>query len=344
MRVLEVQADDPWGGASAHVVTLTNAFPAEVEVVVASPAGGHLRHLKAKQINWPGEDSILTIVNNVKPDLIHLHGVKAGRIGRIALWRHPVPIIYTEHLWTADFHLSNPLHEWLQLTSQRWLDRRTVATIAPSQAVANFLVDRRITPLTKLHVILHGIPVPKHACDGLPTVIGLVGSLNRTKNHPLAFDAIAMLKDERRLGPWRLDVVGSGPLRRELESIVDCLSARKEIRFREARNVDLANFGIYLQPSQSESFGLAVAEAMAAGLPVVATKGGGLPELIGDAGVLVTPGAEALAKALGELIANPKRRAELGRRARERIKRQFAVERMVNQTLAVYRGVTHVSS
>ena len=93
-----------------------------------------------------------------------------------------------------------------------------------------------------------------------------------------------------------------------------------------------------ISPSLYEGFGFPAAEAMACGLPLVAARGGALPEVVGDAGVLVPPADEgALAEAIGQLLNDPERRARLGRAARERIVTKFRWEDTAERMVAVYR-------
>lgn len=98
---------------------------------------------------------------------------------------------------------------------------------------------------------------------------------------------------------------------------------------------------VYVQPSRREGFGLAAAEAMASGLPVVASGIGGLAEVVGDAGVLVPPDdPQALADAVAALLDDPERAARLAAAGRERAATTYTVERMVDGIEAVYRSIS----
>ncbi|HEY8188551.1 MAG TPA: glycosyltransferase family 4 protein [Pyrinomonadaceae bacterium] len=99
---------------------------------------------------------------------------------------------------------------------------------------------------------------------------------------------------------------------------------------------------VFVMPSYYETFGISVIEAMAFGLPVVATNVGGLPEVVEDGvtGILVPPGnADALADAIVQLLRDPDLRARLGHAGRERVRSEFTIDRVVSQTLAVYESV-----
>ncbi len=99
---------------------------------------------------------------------------------------------------------------------------------------------------------------------------------------------------------------------------------------------------VFAMPSFYETFGISVIEAMAFGLPVVATKTGGLPEVVEDGvtGILVPPGdSQALAEALACLLSDPEMRRRMGRAGQERVRAEFTVDRVIDRTLAVYESV-----
>lgn len=101
---------------------------------------------------------------------------------------------------------------------------------------------------------------------------------------------------------------------------------------------EYARASVAAVPSIYEGFGLPAGEAMACGLPVVSTRAGALPEVVGDAGVLIPPGDErALARAIGDLLENPDRAAALGRRGYYRIQAGFTWRRAAERTVALYR-------
>ena len=100
--------------------------------------------------------------------------------------------------------------------------------------------------------------------------------------------------------------------------------------------------GVFVMPSHYETFGISVIEAMAFGLPVVATHVGGLPEVVEDGvtGILVPPkDSKALAEALLQLLRDPDLSARMGQAGRERVRSEFTVDRIVSQTLDVYKSV-----
>ncbi|MDF9744801.1 glycosyltransferase family 4 protein [Natrinema salsiterrestre] len=120
--------------------------------------------------------------------------------------------------------------------------------------------------------------------------------------------------------------------------IADAIETHSEISYE--RMVELyGTADVAVVPSLYEGFGLPAGEALACGVPVVATTGGGLPEVVGDAGVLVEPGdADALAEAVRDLLEDDERRRRLGERGRERIVEEFDWERAARETVREYRN------
>jgi glycosyltransferase involved in cell wall biosynthesis len=152
--------------------------------------------------------------------------------------------------------------------------------------------------------------------------------------------ALALLQKDT--SSFRLEIAGSGPERYALEREVQshCLGNRVRFLGWEADLMRLmAGWDIYVQPSVGEPFGITALEAMAAGLPVVATRAGGLPELVEDGrtGWLVPPrDPGALADRLGALLLNPEQRRRMGAAGRERARQNFSVDRMVESISNIY--------
>jgi glycosyltransferase involved in cell wall biosynthesis len=177
---------------------------------------------------------------------------------------------------------------------------------------------------------------------GLDTgpLVGAVGALRPQKGYDVLIEAALLL---RRTHPrLRLLIAGEGPDRPRLEELIARLAASETVTLL-GRRMDvpdvLAALDLAVSASNYEGSPLAVMEYMEAGLPIVATRVGGVPDLIDDGvhGLLVEPGdPAALARAVEELLADPARGAALGERARERRRREFDLDVMVASVEALY--------
>lgn len=201
--------------------------------------------------------------------------------------------------------------------------------------IASVGVDR-----AKLHVVYNGTaPVTKERptrTDGEPVRLIATNRLAELKGYPELFDACAAL--ER---PWRLDVVGDGPLRAELEDQVRSLGLADRVTFHGFQtNVTdrLIAADIFVNPTCHPGEGLPFVniEALAAGTPVVTSRSGGCVETIEDgvSGRFVDPtDTAAFTRVLDELARDPKRRKQLSTGGRERWRTHFSLDAMANRTL-----------
>jgi glycosyltransferase involved in cell wall biosynthesis len=168
--------------------------------------------------------------------------------------------------------------------------------------------------------------------------IASVARLEAPKDHRTLLRALAMMRSE----PWQLDLVGDGPLEREMRSLAGALGIAERVRFLgyqpDPAQV-LARAQLFVLSSRSEGFPRSVLEAMRAGLPVVATEVGGVGEAVtqGVNGLLVPRGEPgALAAALSALVTDGERRRGLGAAARHAYETRFRFERLALETAAVY--------
>lgn len=204
--------------------------------------------------------------------------------------------------------------------------------------------------LSKISVAYHGVDAPADlAADQdiareIPQqlrlepqvpVLAIVARLNWRKGHDILFEALQYLRDNYGLEPVLL-VVGYGPLEADLKASAELRGLRR-VKFVGKQSNVLPWFlaaDIALMPSLTEPFGLVAAEAMACGRPVIASRVGGLQEVVLDrqTGLLVPPGEViALAKAIKSLIDDPGRAREMGRRGRLRYEQEFTQEAMTRR-------------
>jgi glycosyltransferase involved in cell wall biosynthesis len=192
-----------------------------------------------------------------------------------------------------------------------------------------------------VEVVYPGIEIGReHAEPPGPPVIGFAGRLAPIKGVDDLIRAIAILRTE--LPEIGLEIAGDGPERGALEELVQSSGLDAHVTFLGWQS-DLApafkRWAMFVQPSLSEGFGVSALEAMATGLPVIATAVGGIPELVvaGETGLLVPPrDPNRLAGALRELLRDRDRRSAFGANGRARVSTDFSVNRMVTEIEAIY--------
>jgi glycosyltransferase involved in cell wall biosynthesis len=278
--------------------------------------------------------------------VIHCHHYSPFVYGCLArLWHPRLRVIFTEHGRLSDAPPSQKRRVANQLLSRAPREVVTVSSDLKRHLVAEGF------PGEKVSVIYNGIdvgPLPRTEdrasarrqlglADGM-LAIGTVARLDSVKDLGTLIRGVAEL---RRTSDASLVVIGDGAERRNLEGLAGDLGIASAVRFlghRENARDLLAGCDIYANSSISEGISLTILEAMAAGLPVVATRVGGNPEIIdAECGRLV-PSRQpaAIAAALSELGADAGMRTELGRAARRRVEERFTLDRMVREYRDAY--------
>jgi len=213
--------------------------------------------------------------------------------------------------------------------------------IANSRAVASRMVGA--SPV----VIYPGVDTGDHGGAAPPvttrprsTVVGTACRLVPAKGVRSLVQALATLR--REAPDVRLEIAGSGPDQAAIEHEIQSLGLADRVRMLGWRS-DVASlmskWDVYVQPSLDEGFGIAVLEAMAVGLPVIATAAGGLPELVeqGRTGWLVAPGdSDALAERLRALVLDSERRRAMGAAGKARARDSFSSDQMVSEIARLY--------
>jgi glycosyltransferase involved in cell wall biosynthesis len=282
-------------------------------------------------------------------DLVHGHSSKGGALARLTALGTGIPVVYTLHgLIMMDPCL--PRWKWLlYLSIELGLSLRTARIIAVSPEEARaamklglgrsrvILVPNGIGPmeLSPRDQARRDMNVADNAC-----MIGFVGRLVEQKAPQVLLEAFAIAS--RAVPRCRLALVGAGPLEASLRALAERLNIAEQIIWlgeRDARQV-LAGFDLFALSSRKEGLPYVVLEAMAAGLPVVATASAGVeiliePKITGE--VVPTDDISAFARALIGLASDPVRLANVGLAARQRAE-QFTLDAMVDRTLAAYRA------
>jgi glycosyltransferase involved in cell wall biosynthesis len=298
---------------------------------------------------------IAAIARRFRPDLIHTHTAKAGFIGRLAalgaLRPRPV-LVHTFHGHVLEGYFG-PLRNRLYRSLEAGLARRTDRLVGVSEATADDLVRLGIAPRDRFRVIPLGLDLEPFANADAAAgsrlrrevgigeeelVLTFVGRLVAIKQVDLLLRAFAHVGAE--VQP-RLLVVGDGELRARHEALARDLGIADRVSFLGYRR-DLpalaAATDLAVLASANEGTPVSLIEAAAAGVPAVATRVGGVPEVVTpEAGMLVPPGdPEALAGAISRLGGDPEQRTRLGAGAREHVLSRFAVERLIADVESLY--------
>ena len=260
-----------------------------------------------------------------RPDVIHAHFFLAAAPA-VTLGR--APVVATEH-WSV-FLPEDPatLSRAMRHMARRAL-RRAAAVTAPSEALARALpVPATVVP----NVVDTALFRPGGERE--PRRLVSAGLFYDAKGFDMLIEAVARVRDAR------LDLAGDGPPRAQLEALAQRLEA--DVTFHGViPKAELAELmrgaDLYVSASRYENNPVVLLEALASGLPVVATSVGGVPEIVGDDGLLVPPGdPAALANLIEEALGRDFDRADIARRARER----YGAERIGRELVELYERVT----
>ncbi len=283
------------------------------------------------------------LLRTLRPALLHIHGFKAALPGLPAAHLARVPVLITVHNYPA--HRAS----LYMPAAGKALGVSKAQYIAVSRGLAVELAALGI-PRAQISVIHNGIdPAPFEAAaagrfsrcrkEG-ELVVGTAARFAPQKGLAYFLQAAAALAP---LFPqMRFLIIGDGPGRPALERLARQLGLSRRLSFCGYCTdlpQRLAGIDIFVLPSLTEGFSLTVLEAAAAGCAVVATRVGGVPEMIADGvhGLLVPPAdAVALARAVAALARNPEQARRLARACRERVRTQFTLERMLSRTAALY--------
>jgi glycosyltransferase involved in cell wall biosynthesis len=290
------------------------------------------------------------VLRDVKPQVVHAHDPMGVALTAMALQMQngswPKPLVVAAR--RVDFHLKR--HAF-----SKWKYRHVDLFIAASHVIAAILERDGITAdrITTVHdgvnigLIDRQEAVDVHSAFWLPHGAPVVGNVAALAGHKGQKHLIGAAKLVVRDVPdARFLIVGEGELQEQLERQIKHLALERNVfmtGFRPDALGLMKSFDLFAMSSVTEGLGSAVLEAMACNRAVVSTRAGGLPEAVvdGETGLLVpTHDEPALAKAIVELLGDPRRRASMGQAGRARVVGSFSIEAMVNKTLAAYRSLS----
>jgi glycosyltransferase involved in cell wall biosynthesis len=301
------------------------------------------------------------LIRKERPQILHTHTAKAGTVGRVAALlagsRRPPIVIHTFHGHVLRGYFG-PVRTLFFRLLERWLAAGTTALVAVSPQVRDDLVALGVAPREHFVVIRLGIELDERVAPelngraesrhylGIPGdrfAVGWIGRMTAVKRTDDVLVAFKRLRDSGVDAV--LCMVGDGPDRLQLEQRAHDLGVTRDtifLGYQEDVAPFYAAFDALVLPSSNEGTPVSVIEALAAELPVVATRVGGVPDVVrdGDDGFLVEAGAtDDLADRLGRLARDPALRARMGKRGRERVLPRYAVERLVDDMDHLYRSL-----
>jgi sugar transferase (PEP-CTERM/EpsH1 system associated) len=296
-----------------------------------------------------------SLLRRLRPAIVHTRNLAALEM-QLPAWLAGVRArVHGEHGWDRDPALMPPRHQRLR----RWLRPLVSHYIALSGEIAGYLETQVGVAPERISQIINGVDsarfhpgadrslLPAEFAPPGTSVIGTVGRLEKVKdqlNLTQAFIRLTEKVPDARQG-LRLAIIGEGSLRAGIDSLLNQAGLRDLAWLPGARDDIpelLRSFDLFVLPSQAEGISNTILEAMACGLPVVATDVGGNAELVvaGETGRLVPASdPEALALAIQEYVDDPGRMRAHGAAGRRRVEEQFSMEAMVAAYLQVYDAV-----
>lgn len=348
------------GGAEEMVLNLVKHLPERFEPVIvclnsAGPIGEEIRktgvefHVLGVTPGWRRPFDLIDIerkLTMLQADIVHTFLLTASLYGRLAAMLARVPIIIGTEV--NIYEQKNPWH----IKAERWLMGKTDRVVVSAESVRDFYVEQVGADRERIDVVYNAVDWAQlkstasreeiRAEFGVPTDVplaGIIARLTEQKAHTHLFQAMAATPGLESL---HLLVIGDGHLRSQLEQQVINLKLQERVRFLGARR-DLGNIlsaiDIFAMPSLWEGLPLSMVLAMGAGLPVVATRVAGIPEVVhdGETGLLIPPAdPAALGSALAKLVHQPELRARIGAAARAFATPRFGVDGYVRALTSLY--------
>ncbi len=357
------------GGLENGVVNLINHMPASAYrhavVALTEVASGFARRIRRSDVAFvslhkpPGHGvrlypRLLALFRDARPAIVHTRNLAALECQVPALWAGVPVRIHGEHGRDVDdLDGTRVRYQWLRRAYRPFVQQH----VALSRDLAGYLEHKVGVPPRRIAQIHNGVEIerfhpPKGArqpiagspfVDPLQFIVGSVGRMQAVKAQTLlarAFIRALQLQPALR-ARLRLVMVGEGPLRAEAQDLLDAAGVAS-LAWLPGELADvpavMCGLDLFVLPSRAEGISNTILEAMATGLPVLATDVGGNAELVvaGQTGEVVGSGdVEALAAGLLRLAADPARAAAMGRAGRARVEEHFSLPAMV----AAYQGL-----
>jgi len=367
MKILYLVTKSEAGGAQTHIYQLSKYFIEKGnEVGIMSYPEGWLedesRKLGVKFYpnrylsNWPDPirifkaiKEIRKVVKDFNPDLITCHSTAVGFFGRITI-RNKIPTIFTAHGWAFTKGTSF-LRKYLAILIEKIAGKFCSKIICVSDFDRNLALKYRIISPNKTTLIHNGVEnqyIELESPDkAQPREIRIVfvGRLAQPKDPLLLLKSFNSLHSELK-DKAQISIIGQGPKRKELEKFIKENRLEGKVKLlgsisREKVFEVLRKSDIFVLISNWEGFPYTIIEAMSCGLAIIASEVGGIKEALSDDyGILVKRGdKKGIKNALVKLLKNPFLIKEMGDRAKEKVKKEFSLDKMLKKTEKVYKSI-----
>jgi glycosyltransferase involved in cell wall biosynthesis len=359
-----------FGGAQRYVFDLATSLPADIFSTAvlhgegeALPKKLHKKNIRTLKLETLirnirlGQDiktlrEIIRIFKTEKPDIIHLNSSKMGLLGGLAGRLTKVPrIIFTGHGWAF-----NEERNWFVRKGLLFLHWITILlsheTIAVSEKTKK---DISSLPFIKDKItVIHNGVGPQKFLDGFTarqtlapeiianTWIGTISELHKNKGLDFAIHAFAKLSTEYKDSTFV--IIGEGEERKNLETLISEYGLSKRIfllGFIENAARYLKAFDVFTLTSRTEAFPYVLLEAGYAGLPIVASNVGGIPEIIDKEFLIEKGSVSMIEKTVEKILDNPITKKEVGERNKNHIQKKFSLSQTVQKTIALYLKPTY---
>lgn len=287
-----------------------------------------------------GARQATTHARRLKPDIIHCHGAKGGLYGRLAASRLGVPSVYTPHGGSLHYSWSSPAGA-VFLSAERFLHRVGSGLIFVC-AFERDSYDRKIGIGGKPHAVIYNGLLPEEFADAAPRAdaadVLFIGDMRVLKGVDVLLEALARLRHSRTVSAC---LVGDGPDLERFKALAAKLELNDRVVFpgRMGARAAFERGRLLVMPSRAESFPYVVLEATAAGVPMIASAVGGIPEVL-PRDLLVAPGdAGALADRLAAALTDRRSVLTAAAATRERLRRDFTVAAMTKSVTDFYATV-----
>ena len=362
MKILHIISSGGMYGAEAVILNLSQALIAggdasEIGIFENLPApnrdlerAASQRNILTHAVRCKGQidlsvtHRIRELVRSTQADIVHAHGYKADTYTWCALRRSATPLLSTCHNWLDNSRL---------LRAYGIVDRRVLrsfaAVVAVSQEIRSRLLQSGVSQ-NHISVIANGVDTRSFQQDRSmepdrtrPLTVGLVGRLSNEKGVDLFLQAAAKVSKE--LPETRFIIFGEGPDRTALEDLIDRLNLKQLVSLpgrRDDMPAVYASLDVLVSASRQEGLPISLLEAMASGLPIVATSVGEVPSLIHhqQTGLLVaSDDVPALSRAMTTLLSDPALRQRLGAQAKDLVERQFSARQMTAHYRDLYTDI-----